>query len=113
MCQVAPLLQDGLRRFADHPLVGEVRGIGLIGAVEFVADKASKAPFDPPGRVGSAFDGFARKHGLILRSIGDTLAFSPPLIISAEEIESMLERFGKALDDTWAWLNEGGLSRVA
>ncbi len=45
--RMAPRMQAGLRRFADHPLVGEVRGIGLIGAVELVADKATKAPFDP------------------------------------------------------------------
>src|SRR3546814_13661443 len=62
---MAPLLQDGLRRFAGHPLVGEVRGIGLIAAVELVADKAAKTPFDPVGRAGAYFAARApdRKRG--------------------------------------------------
>ncbi|MDX1483475.1 MAG: aspartate aminotransferase family protein [Alphaproteobacteria bacterium] len=94
----APLLQAGLRRFADHPLVGEVRGIGLIGAVELVADKRSRAPFDPPGRVGPELALAAQARGLIVRAMGDSIAFSPPLIITADEISLLLDRFSDALD---------------
>ena len=64
--QMAPRMQAGLRRFADHPLVGEVRGIGLIGAIELVADKATKAPFDPDRRrVGPFLCKRAHHHGVI------------------------------------------------
>jgi 4-aminobutyrate--pyruvate transaminase len=96
--ETAPLLQAGLKGFADHPMVGEVRGIGLIGAVELVADKASGAPFDPPGKVGPALARAAQDEGLIVRAMGDSIAFSPPLIISANEIQQLLDRFARALE---------------
>jgi len=98
--ETAPLLQAGLREFADHPMVGEVRGIGLIGAVELVADKASGAPFDQPGKVGTALAQAAQSEGLIVRAMGDSIAFSPPLIISACEIQDLLDRFARALEIT-------------
>jgi 4-aminobutyrate--pyruvate transaminase len=101
---VGEVLQAGLRRFADHPLVGEVRGVGLIGAVELVADKASKRPFEPAGRAGALLFERAQAHGLILRNIGDTLAFCPPMIIENGQIADLLGRFGRALDDTAAAL---------
>ncbi|MPZ11801.1 MAG: aminotransferase class III-fold pyridoxal phosphate-dependent enzyme [Kiloniellaceae bacterium] len=110
---MAPLLQDGLRRFAGHPLVGEVRGIGLIAAVELVADKAAKTPFDPLGKVGGYFAARAQAHGVIFRNLGDTIACCPPMIISAAEIAELLAGFGKALDETAAWVAEEGLAEVA
>jgi 4-aminobutyrate--pyruvate transaminase len=102
--KVAPRLQEGLRRFASHPIVGEVRGVGLVAAVELVGDKASKAPFDPGLGAGNLLNANLYKHGLILRQIGDAMAFSPPLVVSEAEIGDMLDRFGKALDDTEAAL---------
>jgi 4-aminobutyrate---pyruvate transaminase len=102
---VAPALQDGLRRFADHPLVGDVRGVGLIAAVEIVKDKKTKVQFDPTFTVAAHVARRAEAHGLIVRALaGDILAFSPPLIITVSEIEEMMEAFGRALDETWAWL---------
>ncbi|MCQ4345969.1 aspartate aminotransferase family protein [Pseudomonas stutzeri] len=98
------LLQDGLRRYADHPLVGEVRGCGLIAAVELVADKASKAPFQAPGVLGRQMAANAQQHGLITRAMGDAVAFCPPLIISEAEMAQLLERFALALEATWQWL---------
>jgi 4-aminobutyrate--pyruvate transaminase len=98
------LLQDGLRQYADHPLVGEVRGCGLIAAVELVADKDSKAPFQTPGVLGRQMAANAQAHGLITRAMGDAVAFCPPLIISAAEMAQLLERFALALEDTWQWL---------
>jgi len=106
VAQVAPVLQDGLRGFAAHPLVGEVRGVGLIAAVELVADKETKTPFDPAWGVGAALVARAQDHGLILRAMGDSVAFSPPLVITADEIAEMLYRFALALADTAAWVAE-------
>ena len=101
--------QKRLNGFADHDLVGETRGVGLIGGIELVASKKSKASFDPPGRVGAQCSKFAEGHGLITRSIGDTLAFSPPLVISADEIDEMFDRFARALDETKDWVAREGL----
>lgn len=109
---VAPVLQEGLRRFTDHPLVGEVRGVGLIGGVEIVKDKTTKAQFDPSAMVAAHVVKRAEAHGLLVRALtGDVIAFSPPLIIKAAEIEEMMEAFGHALDETWRWLETTGAIR--
>jgi len=102
--QVSPALQDGLRRFADHPLVGEVRGIGLVGAVELVRDKETKRAFEPKSGVGVRCQNFAYEHGLIIRALGDSLAFCPPLVISEDETNELFDCFEKALNDTWGWV---------
>jgi 4-aminobutyrate--pyruvate transaminase len=111
--RVAPRMQAGLRKFLDHPLVGEVRGIGLIGAVEMVADKTSKAPFAATEAVGAFLVKRGHHHGVILRALGDTIGFCPPLIINEAEIDMMLERFSLALDDTLAMVRERGLVKGA
>ena len=107
--KVAPRMQDGLRRFENHPLVGEVRGIGLVGGIELVADKATKTPFDAKINAAAFLAKRCQHHGLILRAIGDTIAFCPPLIIQEHEIDLMLERFGLALEDTLDMVRERGL----
>lgn len=99
--RVAPRLQNGLReRFADHPLVGNIRGVGLIAAVELVADKANRTPYPSERGVGALCMQCALDLGLVIRALGDTLAFSPPLIIKEREIDMVLDRFGKALEFT-------------
>jgi 4-aminobutyrate--pyruvate transaminase len=99
---LAPRFQAGVRRFADHPLVGEVRGIGLLAGIELVQHKASKAPFDPKAGIGAKAAALAQKHGLILRALGDVLALCPPLVITGPEIEEMLRRLGAALEELTA-----------
>jgi 4-aminobutyrate--pyruvate transaminase len=111
--EVAPRLQGGMRRFADHPLVGEVRGVGLIAAAELVRDKASKASFDPKQGVGPLFAARAQEHGLIVRALGDTVALCPPLIITGDEIDEMLGRFGRALNDTATAISRAGMASLA
>lgn len=102
---VSPALQAGLHKFSDHPLIGDTRGVGLIGAVELAEDKRIRKPFDPKRGVGAYLVRRAQEHGLILRVMGgDIIAFSPPLIISEPQIQETMSRFGKALDDTAAWL---------
>ncbi|MGB8275509.1 MAG: aspartate aminotransferase family protein [Alphaproteobacteria bacterium] len=108
--RVSPVFQAGLRRFAGHPLVGEVRGVGLIGAVELVRDKASREPFAPELGIGPYLARRAQDHGVLLRAMGDSAAFAPPLIITEAEIEDMLGRFGAALDDTLAMVKAQGLA---
>jgi 4-aminobutyrate---pyruvate transaminase len=88
------------RRFADHELVGEVRGTGLIGAIELVADKKTHANFDPAAKVGPRWTKLCEQNGVIGRTVvNDALCFSPPLIISKDEVDEMLTGVGKALDE--------------
>ncbi|WP_137388559.1 aminotransferase [Rhodoligotrophos defluvii] len=102
-------LQERLQALAAHPLVGEVRGIGLMAGVEFVRDKDTKAPFDPALAVGAACSKFALDRGLITRNLGDTMSFSPPLIITRAEVDEIVSTFATALDETLAWAREKGL----
>ena len=102
--RVAPRLKQGLQRFEGHPIVGHVRSLGLIGAIELAEDPAQRKPFDPKRGVGAYFVRRAQEHGLITRSLGgDIIAFSPPLVITEAEIDAMLECAGRALADTLAW----------
>jgi 4-aminobutyrate--pyruvate transaminase len=96
-------MHAALRRFTDHPLVGEVRGCGLIAAVELVGDKDRKAPYQATGTLGRYLAGRAQQHGLITRAMGDAIAFCPPLIIDEQEMGLLLERFERALEDTAQW----------
>jgi 4-aminobutyrate---pyruvate transaminase len=98
--RVGPMLQDGVRKLAGHPLVGEVRGVGLVAGVELVPDKPGRGTFEPVGSAGSLFVARAQAHGLIVRSLGDTVALCPPLIISEGEIDELLGKFGRALEET-------------
>ncbi|ALN75587.1 aminotransferase (plasmid) [Aureimonas sp. AU20] len=90
--------QAGLRSFADHPLVGEVRGAGLIGALELVADKATKRPFEKAGRAGQIAAAIGHEEGLIFRSIGDQLALCPPMIVTQEDVGEIMTRLGRTLE---------------
>jgi 4-aminobutyrate---pyruvate transaminase len=102
--RLAPRLQDGLRELAGHPLVGDVRGVGLVAGVELVPDKPGRGTFDPPGAAGALFVAKAQAHGLIVRNLQDTVAVCPPLVISDAELDELLRRFTLALDDTAAAL---------
>ncbi len=106
---IAPRMQDRLRRLGDHAIVGEARGVGLVGAVELVANKATKASFDPKAAVGPYLAKRAQQQGLIVRAIGDTIAVCPPLIIAGGEIDMLFDRLQLALDDTLAMARERGL----
>jgi 4-aminobutyrate---pyruvate transaminase len=99
--EVGSYMQRALRdRFADHPLVGEVRGIGLIGAIELVADKNTRQNFDLTAKIGARWVKLGEQNGVISRAVpGDILCFSPPLIITAAEIDRMVDAVGRALDE--------------
>ncbi len=103
--KVAPRLQARLQKLSGHPIVGQARGIGLIGAIELALDPAQRKPFDPARGVGAYMVKRAQAHGLITRALaGDIIAFSPPLIISEAEIDDMMDRAELALADTLAWV---------
>ena len=106
--RVGAFMQKELRKLASHPLVGEVRGEGLIAGLELVEDKNSKRSFDPQLKVGlKAFD-HAQRNGLIVRAIGDTVALCPPLIITEAQVQEVIARLKTTLDQTAAALRADG-----
>jgi 4-aminobutyrate--pyruvate transaminase len=86
---------DGLAR--KFPIIGDVRGAGLMLGIEIVADRDSRTPFDPARQAGLTFDQIAYENGLIGRCMGDTLGFSPPLIVTEKDIDEIAERTEKSL----------------
>ncbi len=111
--RLIPRFQARLKALADHPLVGEARGMGLMGAVELVADKATKRPFPPKLYVGTRASALVQDEGLITRTIGDTLAICPPLIITEAEIDEMFDRFARGLDRAEEMVASEGLRAAA
>ena len=99
--ETAPYLQRRLRELADHPLVGEVRGVGMLGAIELVQDKATRKRFSGDVGVGMVCRGHCFNNGLIMRAVGDTMIIAPPLVISQAEIDELVEKARKCLDLTW------------
>ena len=95
--------------FDDHPLVGEVRGIGLIGAVEFVASRSPARPFDRSLRVGPRIAKRCLERGVITRALpdADTIAFSPPFVVTEDELDEMVATARAAADDVAAELRVG------
>ncbi|WP_421547028.1 aminotransferase [Pseudomonas sp. QD4] len=101
---VAPRFQAGVRAFADHPLIGEARGIGLMAALEFVADKDSREPFPAHLKVAARVAEALQRRGVLLRALGDTLVMAPPLIIDAAQVEVILTAVAESLDEVYTEL---------
>ena len=100
----APQFQKRLMTLDDHPLVGQARGMGLVGALELAADKRARQPFDPKKGVAAAAVRNAEAEGLIVRAIaGDIVSICPPLIIKPAEIDELFDKLGRALDKTLDW----------
>ncbi|MGE6384354.1 aspartate aminotransferase family protein [Pseudomonas sp. NPDC078416] len=97
--ETAPYLQKRLRELSDHPLVGEVRGVGMLGAIELVKDKATRERYVGKG-AGMICRTFCFNNGLIMRAVGDTMIISPPLVITFAEIDELIEKARKCLDLT-------------
>jgi putrescine aminotransferase len=85
----------------DHPMVGEIRGVGLIGAIELTADKRTRKFFEKRGRIGTICRDFCFENEIIMRAVRDTMVFSPPLIISEPEIDMLVDRAVRAIDQTY------------
>jgi 4-aminobutyrate--pyruvate transaminase len=112
---IVPQFQHALRRLGEHPLVGEARGLGLVGGIEMVADRRTKRSFDPRRGVGARCVAFAQAEGLIVRALAgnNTLSLCPPLIISPPQLDELFERLTRALDRTLDWANGQGLLGAA
>jgi 4-aminobutyrate---pyruvate transaminase len=106
---LTPQFQRRLRALMDHPLVGEARGVGLVGGLELVADKATKRAFSPKQGVAPKAVFFGQQEGVIVRAIGETISICPPLIITAAEVDEMFDRITRAFDKTEGWVRKEGL----
>ena len=107
--QLGEVFQSRLAALGDHPLVGNTRGRGMIGALELVADKATRRPFDPKLMVGLKAAEIAQSNGLLIRAMGDALGCCPPLIIQEDEVNEIFDRIEKTLDQTEALVTREGL----
>ena len=97
--RMGPILQDKLAPIADHPLVGNLRGIGLIAGLELVADKATKAQYPPAEKMAFKVAAACLAEGLIVRALpGDVVAICPPLIIDEAQIDELVEKLGRGLN---------------
>jgi putrescine aminotransferase len=95
-----PYLQQRLAELVDHPLVGQVRGIGLMAAIELVQDKESHSNYPKEVGIGGICRDYALANGLVMRAVGDSMIMCPPLIISKLEIDELIEKIKKSLDQT-------------
>jgi putrescine aminotransferase len=105
----APYLQQKWAAFAAHPLVGEARGLGLLGALELVRAKSPREAFAPRGKVGERCRDNAIGNGLVMRATRDTMIIAPPLVITRSEIDELVERAWRTLDQTYEELQRDGL----
>lgn len=105
----APHLKKKWLKLADHPLVGEARCVGLMGALELTPDKATRAKFENTGAAGLACRTHCFEGGLVMRATGDTMIIAPPLVITPEEINSLIDRALDALNKTYAGLKSQGI----
>ncbi len=96
-----------LDRLAEHPLVGEARHLGLMGALELAPEKSPKG-FATPGKVGAYMAQQLIERGVIGRAIVDSIAFSPPMIVTEDELDELFAAVGPALDATLAWARAEG-----
>lgn len=102
--ETGPHLARAIRRLDDHPLVGETRSCGLLGAIELVSDKKTRARFQPAGRAGKLMRDWVIGHHVMMRACEDTMVMSPPLIIETHEIDRIIDAAEMALDETAAAL---------
>jgi putrescine aminotransferase len=104
----APYLARRWVELAEHPLVGEARCVGLLAAIELVPRKPSRRFFEPRGEVGLHMRDVCTRNGLIMRATRDTLFVAPPLVISCSEIDELLAKVVRSLDETLAWARAEG-----
>jgi putrescine---pyruvate transaminase len=103
-----PYLEERWRALGEHPLVGEARFTGMVGALELVPDKSKREYFQERGRIGTLCRDIALRNGLILRATFDAMLLSPPLIINHEQIDELIDKTLRSLDETHASMSSTG-----
>uniref|UniRef100_A0A0E0KV60 4-aminobutyrate--pyruvate transaminase n=1 Tax=Oryza punctata TaxID=4537 RepID=A0A0E0KV60_ORYPU len=98
--QISPRFQEGVKAFAGSPIVGEIRGVGMILGTEFADNKSPNDPFPAEWGVGAIFGAECQKRGMLVRVAGDNIMMSPPLIMTSDEVEELVSIYGDALKAT-------------
>lgn len=99
---IGPYFQRRLGELAAHPLVGEVRGVGMLGALELVADKPSRRLHDPDIKISVRVREAALQRGLIVRAARNCMMMAPPLVMTEAEVDDFIFMLGAALDEVHA-----------
>jgi len=102
VARLIPLFEEGMARVARHPNIGEVRGRGLMGALEAVQDKATKQPFPGDLSVSERIANACTDQGLICRPLGQSIVLCPPFILTPAQLDEMFDKLGRALDKVFA-----------
>ena len=97
---IGPYFQQRWATLGEHPLVGETRMVGMMGALEIVRDRSSLERFDEDDGVGMICRNFLVENGLVMRAIGDTIVTAPPLTMTSEQVDELIEKAWKCLDLT-------------
>ncbi|MGE3873815.1 MAG: aminotransferase, partial [Parvibaculaceae bacterium] len=107
--RTSPLFQSRAHALAAHPLVGCVRGIGLLSGFELVKDKMSRERFPQDANIAGQLATRCKHHGILTRGGDDILTLSPPLVITAKQVDDLFDRLERAFDDTLEWAKREGL----
>lgn len=97
---ISPYLQQRWQELASHPIVGEARGLGMVAGIELVKDKTTNERIAPDSQAGGVCRDYSMANGLIMRSCGDTMIISPPLVITRDEVDELIDKAKKTLDQT-------------
>jgi 4-aminobutyrate--pyruvate transaminase len=106
--QMGPF-QKKMAALLSEDVVGEVRGVGLVAGIELVKNKATKESFAPPGKIGRMTTARAQENGLICRAIGDTISICPPLIIDEAQVDELVARLRKSIQEAAAQAKKEGM----
>jgi putrescine aminotransferase len=106
---IGPYMQKQWLALGDHPMVGEARMVGLIGALELTPNKKTRASWPvETGTVGMITRDYSFQNGLVMRATRDTMIIAPPLVITHEEVDDLMKRAKKTLDDAWGEVKRRG-----
>lgn len=102
--EIAPFFQERVRKLADHPMVGEVRGVGMLAGIELVRDKAARTRWGDDGTAGLLTRDACLRNGVVSRAIGDTMVLAPPLVTEPEDLDRMVTRLERSIDEAYTAL---------
>jgi len=106
--EITPYFAQAWRSLADHPLVGEARCAGLVGALELVSDKATRARFPAAKKVGETCRDTCIEQGLVMRHVRDSMIVAPPLVITKPQLDELMDKARRSLDITARRMASGG-----
>ena len=98
--ETGPYFNARFATLGEHPLIGEARSLGLVGAIEIVKDRSTNERYHKDLHAGTRCRDFCFRNGLVMRAVGDSMIVSPPLVISKEQVDELVEKAWRCLDLT-------------